>query len=196
MNFIPSQTVLCGNQSLLPWEPDREDFGRCFQVLVLSAPAHTLLALACAYGMGVHLPGRVPRSHVQRLAADVRAASSGGLLLSNLLVFVLLTYLPTATTQPGEPFGLSNVIETGSALAAWSSAAAYALTLKHGGHPSHRGVALAVLAYVLCFLADLINSRSVLQVNEAQNVLANALFPFRTIVLKALRTWSSSPSLS
>jgi hypothetical protein len=46
-----SQTVLCGNQSLRPWEPELDDFGRCFQVLVLLAPSHIALALACAYGM-------------------------------------------------------------------------------------------------------------------------------------------------
>jgi hypothetical protein len=68
------------------------------------------------------------------LATSLRAASAAGLLLANVLVFVLVTYLPSISNNQSETFGLSDLIEAGSAVAAWSAAIAYALTLRQGGH--------------------------------------------------------------
>ena len=126
-------THLCGNQSLSPWLDDKADFGRCFQIVAMLAPAHFLLALASAYAMGVKMADEVPRTWFQLVAVNVRVFSAVCLGLTTLSTFVAFNALPKLEEEGEADFGLSEYLEAGSICLAWLFNSVY-LSARFGCH--------------------------------------------------------------
>ena len=92
-----NMTELCGRQKFVVWDEDINDFGECFQSLVLVCPAHVFLAAVSAYKLGAHCSSgpyylRTPCQKFVLYARVVAAFILAGMpLLSAILFFALST---------------------------------------------------------------------------------------------------------